>query len=757
MKTREDELVIFNAAEDYWLQKLKGVTLNPVFGDREYLDKSLTKTFNRWHETFPIQLIQRLQVVSKDSDTNVFLIFLAAINILMYKYTGMTDILIGTPGFPDEEEEDKEEAKVNDVLLFYRTDVEEHHIPRDMINESLNELNDAYENHRFDYESFFKRFCNNKNGESEALSALGLQYNKINRESRYIETCDLLFKIEKNDSQIDFSIQYRSGIYREEQVAQLGRHFLNVLTAMIENLDQTVQTISLLTSTEQQKLAGDFAGKEVVYQTGEEIFLPIFERQAAITPKNQALAYENNILSYRELNEHANRLARLLLNEAFLETDSLVPILMERSDKMVISIIAVWKCGAAYLPIDPSYPADRIETIIKDSSATIIISETGMIPPGLEKTLASFTKILYLDQVKETLMAEDHSNLCTIVHPGDLAYVIYTSGSTGKPKGVMIEQRGMMNHLHAKLDELNIDSGSVIAQNASHCFDISIWQFFAALLRGGKTIVYANKVVLSPEIFIKQLGEQGVNILEVVPSYLAMMLDLMVTPQLSGRFPALNYLLVTGESLKPGLVKRWFEKFPDIKMVNAYGPTEASDDITHFHITASNCDFGTGQNSIPIGRTLRNFRIYIVDAGMDLCPPGVKGEIYVSGIGVGRGYLNISELTSEKFILLSATGNPFEKWFSGPSQNFCLIKNFSGGQRGRFFKKAPLLYHTGDIGRYLPDGNIEFFGRKDYQVKVRGFRIELEEIENKLSLIPGIHNAVVIDREDKAGNTYLCA
>ena len=672
MKIHEEELIIFNAAEDYWLQKLKGVTLNPVFGDREYLDKSLAKTFNCWHEPFPVQLMQTLQVVSKDSDTNVFLIFLAAINILMYKYTGMTDILIGTPGFLDEDEE--EEAEVNDGLLFYRTSVEGHHIPRDMINESLNELNDAYENHRFDYESFFKRFCNNKNGEPEALSALGLQYNKFNRESRYIETCDLLFKIEKNDTGIDFSIQYRMGIYREEQVAQLGRHFLNVLIAIMESLDRPVQTISLLTPGEQQKLVDDFAGEKVVYQPGEEIFLSIFERQAASTPQNQALAYENNVLSYRELNEHANRLARLLLKEVLLGTDALVPILMERSDKMVISIIAVWKCGAAYVPIDPSYPAERIETIIKDSRATIIISETGMIPFELEMTLASFTRILYLDQVKETLPAEDNANLCTITHPGDLAYVIYTSGSTGKPKGVMIEQRGMMNHLHAKLDELNIHSGSVIAQNASHCFDISIWQFFAALLKGGKTIVYANKVVLSPEIFIKQLEEQGVNILEVVPSYLAMMLDLMADPQLSGRFPALNYLLVTGESLKPGLVKRWFEKFPGIKMVNAYGPTEASDDITHFHITGDDRDFGdfgTGQNSIPIGRTLRNFRIYIVDSMRGLCPPGVKGEICVSGVGVGRGYLNKSELTAEKFILPSATGNPFEKWFPGPSQNFC--------------------------------------------------------------------------------------
>ncbi|HLP46163.1 MAG TPA: amino acid adenylation domain-containing protein, partial [Candidatus Kapabacteria bacterium] len=192
--------------------------------------------------------------------------------------------------------------------------------------------------------------------------------------------------------------------------------------------------------------------------------------------------------------------------------------------------------------------------------------------------------------------------------------------------------------------------------------------------------------------------------------------------------PVLNYLLVTGESLKPGLVKRWFEKFPGIKIVNAYGPTEASDDITHFHIDG-NGDFGTDQNSIPIGRTLRNLCIYIVDAALDLCPVGIKGEICVSGIGVGRGYLNNSELTAESFKTLAH----------------------------ELHELTPRVYFTGDIGRYLPDGNIEFFGRKDYQVKVRGFRIELEEIENKLSVMPGIHNAVVIDREDRAGNTCLCA
>ncbi|HLP58377.1 MAG TPA: condensation domain-containing protein, partial [Candidatus Deferrimicrobium sp.] len=314
-----------------------------------------------------------------------------------------------------------------------------------------------------------------------------------------------------------------------------------------------------------------------------------------------------------------------------------------------------------------------------------------------------------------------HHSSFSIQHSSHLAYVIYTSGSTGKPKGALVEYRGMMNHLYIKIDDLQINAESIVAQTASHTFDISIWQFFAALLVGGKIIIYSHSLLLEPDMFISRLTQDLITIMEVVPSYLSVLFDAL--ERFGQTTLTLKHLLVTGEELKPYLVKKWFKLFPGIRMVNAYGPTEASDDITHYIM-----DKMPELESIPIGRPLQNLKIYIIDKYMNLCPIGVKGEIVVSGIGVGRGYLNNEERTHSVFM-----ADPFRE------------------------KKEIRLYKTGDLGRWLPDGNIEFFGRKDYQVKIKGFRIECGEIENRLLEIHPIEEAVVIDREDSQGNKYLCA
>ncbi|MEV2395949.1 amino acid adenylation domain-containing protein [Paenibacillus larvae] len=305
--------------------------------------------------------------------------------------------------------------------------------------------------------------------------------------------------------------------------------------------------------------------------------------------------------------------------------------------------------------------------------------------------------------------------------PEDLCYVIYTSGSTGRPKGAMVEHRGMLNHLYAKIHDFRITGDSVIAQNASHCFDISVWQFFSALVTGGKVVIYPNELTLDAEAFIDHIQQDGVTILEVVPSYLSVLLE-HLEPEQTG-LEKLELLVVTGEALKPNLVGRWFGKYPGIRMANAYGPTEASDDITHYLMEQD-----PGRVMLPVGSPVQNMTIYIVDEAGELCPVGVKGEIWVAGIGVGRGYLNQEEKTREAF-----TEDPFAK------------------------EPGVRLYKTGDIGRWLEDGNIEFLGRKDDQVKIRGYRIEIGEVENRLSEIAGIKEAVVTVRGGEKTGKYLCA
>ena len=332
--------------------------------------------------------------------------------------------------------------------------------------------------------------------------------------------------------------------------------------------------------------------------------------------------------------------------------------------------------------------------------------------------LPAFNPIEIVDQ--QTLKLAPNGTPDVLVTPKDLAYVIYTSGSTGKPKGAMVEHLGMLNHLYAKGNDLQLDEHSVVVQNASQTFDISIWQYLCAILVGGTTVVYDQKTVLTPESLVQKVSQDKITILEVVPSYLQVMLEYLEEYG-TVAYEDLDYLVVTGETLQSQLVERWFALYPAIKVVNAYGPTEASDDITHHIMEEAPAD-----GVVPIGKAVQNFNIYILNDQLQQVPIGVKGELYVSGIGVGRGYLNDPVKTAKSF-----GTDPFIKHKSVP------------------------MYRTGDLARYLPDGTIEFFGRIDNQVKVRGYRIELGEIEQKLGQIEGVQECAVIVHQAGTGQNSL--
>ncbi|MCP4149651.1 MAG: amino acid adenylation domain-containing protein, partial [bacterium] len=424
-------------------------------------------------------------------------------------------------------------------------------------------------------------------------------------------------------------------------------------------------------------------------------------------------------ITYRELNRNANQLAGHLRAKGARKDDT-VGILMERSLSMITSILAVWKAGSAYIPLDPHTPVRRITGVLEDSGTKIVVSQPQYVTPQLKET---YTHTVILPPLKSsTTNHPAHDNPGIKISKQDLAYVIYTSGSTGKPKGAMVEHLGMQNHMQAKVRDLKLTEKSIVAQNASHTFDISVWQLFVALLNGGKTVIFENELVLNHTQFLTEIIKEKITILEVVPSYLSVILEEIETT--SPELPV-KYLLVTGEEVKVNLVNRWFNKYPQIKMVNAYGPTEASDDITHYIMDKP---LKAGQQRVPIGKPLQNLDIYIVDKTMKLLPVGIKGELCVAGDGVGRGYLKDEKRTREVF-----TQDPFKE------------------------KKGIRLYKTGDLARWYPDGTIEFLGRIDYQVKIRGYRIELGEIERRLLTHPQLKETVVLARVSKNGDKFLCA
>jgi amino acid adenylation domain-containing protein len=699
---------------DYWLDKLSGEFMKSTF-PYDFQRKGKTGRIME-KENFLVkgELFDGLMRLSNQSDVRLYITLITTMVLLLSRYSGNKDVLVGAPIYRQEVE-----GEFINTVVTIRNQLEELHTFKQLLLQMGQKVFEANENQNYPIETLLYKLDLPFDGGDFPLFDLAILLENIH-EKEYLSGVQLnmmvSFKQEKEF--IETEIEYNSLLYRKTTITRIRNNFLHLLSQVLFDIDTPMKKVNILSDIEKQTLLEKFNQGAVTFDQQHTVY-HLVEKFAEQEPDSVAFEFEGETLSYSQVNIRANRLARKLRNKG-IDKNQLVGISMNRTLSMAESILAVWKAGGAYIPIEPDYPVQRIQEIISDSESRAFITQAEYISEDLEK--AVLPEIILLDQenLGDPPSEAANANPDLDFDNSSLTYVIYTSGSTGKPKGVMVEHIGMMNHLYAKINDLQVDKESIIAQNASHTFDISIWQFFTALLKGGKTIIYSDYLILEPERFITQLIEDGVTILEVVPSYLAVMLDSWEPHQQPKQ---LTSLLVTGEAVKGDLVRKWFRKHPGIKMVNAYGPTEASDDITH-HIMES----APSQDMIPIGKPLQNFHIYIVDENFNLCPMGVKGEICVSGIGVGRGYLKDKEKTEKVFMR-----DPF------------------------ITEKEVSLYKTGDIGRWLEDGAIEFFGRKDHQVKIRGFRIELGEIESKLVSHEDVEEAVVIDREDEEGNKNLCA
>ena len=500
---------------------------------------------------------------------------------------------------------------------------------------------------------------------------------------------------------LSLELAYDSHRFDPGAIRRMLGHLERVLEAFHADVDRPLSAIDILTDAERVELVSTFNATAAPLDPAITV-VDLWERQAAATPEAVALTFGDVRLSYRALNERANQLARALMQQTPIGRDDRVAIALERSDWMVAAMLAAWKCGAAYVPVDPGYPEDRVRRLLEDADPRIVLRDDEV-----------FAGLIAASR------AESGANLGRSVASSDLAYVIFTSGSTGRPKGAMIEHLGMMNHMLAKIETFDLAAGAVVVQNASHCFDVSVWQFFAAMLAGGTTAIYGDDLVLDPDRFLDRLDADEATILEVVPSYLSALLDRLDAAPRPLRH--LRWLLVTGEMVTPALLARWFSAYPSIPAVNAYGPTEAGDDVTQAVLHEA-----PDVPTVPVGRPLRNLHIYVVDEQMHLCPVGIKGEICVSGAGVGRGYLNDPARTAAVFI-----DDPF--------------------------RPGVRMYRTGDVGAIAPDGMVLMFGRRDSQVKVRGYRIELGDVEAAVSAIDIVREAAVVERRDRAEGSYLAA
>jgi amino acid adenylation domain-containing protein len=510
-------------------------------------------------------------------------------------------------------------------------------------------------------------------------------------------------------------LRYRTDALDADAAARIAGYHLTALTQIAADPEAQHGRQTLLSPAELDFQLDGLAGPG--RSRPDQRMHELFEQRVRAHPDAIAAIRGDQQWTYAELNSRANRLARALLARG-LRREGVVAVVTERNLDWMAAVLAIFKAGGAYLPIEPHFPAERIARTLSRAGCELVLTE-----PGSTTTLGPALKgrpgveLLFA----EAAYAENHADddLGIEVGPEQLAYIYFTSGSTGEPKGAMCEHAGMLNHLYAKIDDLEIGAGQVVAQTAPQCFDISMWQLVSALLTGGRTLLVEQEVILDVARFVDTIADGRVNVVQVVPSYLEVVLSYLdKNPR---ELPDLRYVSVTGEALKRELAQRWFAAEPGIRLVNAYGLTETSDDTNHEVM-----DQAPDGERVPLGRPVGNVHVYVVDDDLRPVPLGTAGLIAFSGVCVGRGYINDPERTRQCYL-------------TDPHRD---------GQR---------LYLGGDYGRWRPDGKLEFLGRRDSQVKISGFRIEIGEIENTLLRVPGVRDGAVVAAERPGQGQRLVA
>jgi amino acid adenylation domain-containing protein/non-ribosomal peptide synthase protein (TIGR01720 family) len=507
-------------------------------------------------------------------------------------------------------------------------------------------------------------------------------------------------------------LSYDQRYFDETTVERMLAEFKRLLLALVEGFHGDMADLPLLSAEEQDFLINACNQSEHPYPL-EQSYIALFEAQVAAHPQRIAASCLAEQHSYAELNQRANRLGHVLV-AAGVGLDQPVALLAERNLDLLGMIIGSFKAGAGYLPLDPGLPSQRLSRIIDLSRTPLLVCTQACHEQATalldEIGCAHRPRLLVWEDVQASDAALDNPGIYS--GPDNLAYVIYTSGSTGLPKGVMVEQRGMLNNQLSKVPYLDLSEADVIAQTASQSFDISVWQFLAAPLFGARVDIVPNTIAHDPQGLLAHVQHQAITVLESVPSLIQGMLA-----QERMSLDGLRWMLPTGEAMPPELAHQWLQRYPQIGLVNAYGPAECSDDVAFFRVDMAS----TRGSYLPIGTPTDNNRLYLLDGALELVPLGAVGELCVAGIGVGRGYVSDPLRTAQVFV-----PNPFG----------------APGER---------LYRTGDLARRRSDGVLEYVGRIDHQVKIRGYRIELGEIEARLHEQPEVRDAAVGVQEGANG------
>jgi len=673
-------------------------------------------------------ILEPLKQTGARQGATLFMTTLAAFQTMLYRYSGQDDICVGTPIANRDKIETRGLIGFFINTLAIRSDLSgsptfiellkrvksvtlgalsHQDIPFEKLVEELQPERDMT------HTPFFQALFTFQNIPKQSIEIPELTLEQVEQDIGAVKF-DLTININENPSGLNVIMGFNEELFNASTIERFIAHFKQLLQGIAQNPQMPIDRYPLLSASEKRKILFDYNQTDFDYPQ-ELCAHQLFEAQAEKTPEAQAVVFEDDALTYRQLNARANQIAHFL-REKGVGPECYVGLCMDHSIEMLIAVLAVNKAGGAYVPIDPNNPIDRQAYILEDAGAAILLTHQKHVAELQEHTV----DVVCIDCDEDRFAQYSADNPHSGVAPVNIAYLIYTSGSTGKPKGVMIQHQGLVSYLKWFMefyrDEHVLDAPMITRIS----FDISVKQYYGPITTGGRVIMVPEDTIMQPEKLIKTFSKLKHSCFNSVPSLWRSIIDTIETGHTSIAPDCITNIVVGGEPLDPEVRRRTLKLFPAMRFFNVYGPTEATATATYSLMSLD--------SKITIGRPLGNYQIYILDPFMEPAPFGVTGELYIGGVGVARGYLERPDLTAEKFV-----PDPF------------------GSQPGA------RLYRTGDLARMLPDGKIEFVGRIDFQVKIRGFRIELGEIEAALARHPALRQVIVLAREDKSGNKRLVA
>lgn len=719
---------------EYWAAKLAGVP--PLL--EMPLDRPRPPQPSYCGEVYSFELNEdssrQLKRLARQHKATLFMVMAAAFSALLYRYSGSQDFCIGYPvaGRNRSQVAGLIGFFVNTLVLRCRVDGEIRFV--DWLAQLREQALQDQNHQELAFGQLLDALNLPRNPSHAPLFQVMLAVQNVPAADFRMESLnvspltvnngaaqfDLTLFVDEGEGRLACSFEYAKDLFAAETIERMARHLRTLLERAAAEPKQSLRQLTALPAEQYRRIVEEFNATGRDYRSRPRLVHALFEAQAAKTPNAAALRFGADCLSYAELNAKANRLAHELIGRG-AGPEVLVGVCLARSLEMVVALLAILKTGAAYVPLDPDYPTERLRFMLADCEPRLLISRQSIYGHWPEPALASANRLLLDDADTEAAVA-----LCSDANPdaaamglapANLAYVIYTSGSTGQPKGAMNQHDAVVNRLLWAQDQYRLTAGDKVMQKTPFSFDVSVWEFFLPLLAGAELVMARPEGHQDPDYLQDLIETAGVTTLHFVPS----MLQAFLPGLEAEKCRSLRQVLCSGEALPAALTARFHEALPKVVLHNLYGPTEAAVDVT-----AWPCQQDDGSAPPPIGRPIANTRLYILDSALQPVPLGVIGEIYIGGIAVGRGYCRKPALSAERF----------------------LPDPFAAGAR---------LYKTGDLGRWRADGGIDYLGRNDFQVKIRGFRIELGEIESRLAACDGVGEAVVVARGDHLGDKRLVA